>query len=217
MTFSGKPAYQFTFSQHGAVLLLFWVILVSVILRESFDLFVVHDNLMLLLSGVAFLAEYAVMGEGYTGIAGRVYGLLGVLTFICGASCIAISFKPQAFFADVVLSLCIVFKGTWVLEAGLLLFSDGFVPNGCHKMTVMQGNETGDLQCDLEDDRMRGLALVDLSFVGHAIGIFIFNVVLFGALFKIQKLRYGGGSCTSAAEVESESVLVRSLPEYEIE
>lgn len=217
LTFSGKSTYQFTFSQHGAVLLLFWVILVSVILRESCDLLFVHDSLMLLLAGVAFLVEYSVTGRGYTGIAGRVYELLGALTLICGASCIALSFRPPAFFADVALSLCIVFKGTWVLQAGLLLFSDASVPFGCRKLMLLQTNETGDLQCDLEDDRLRGLALVDLLFIGHAVGIFILNIVLFGALFCNRNLRCGVGTSTSAAEMESENILVRSLPEYEIE
>lgn len=216
LNFSGHPTYRFAFSQHAAVLFFFWFIVILIILRENFDFSPFNDNLAFLFAGIVFLVEYLVLGNGYTGLSGRVYELLCALTLICAASCIALSFKPAAFFADVVLSLSLMFKGTWILQSGLSLFSDAFVPKGCHKLEALQSREKSDVQCDLEDDRLRGIALIDLLFVGHAIGILIFSLVSFGALASKRNLRCGGGtSQLSIVETESDGMTMRSFHEFE--
>ncbi|XP_058094786.1 uncharacterized protein LOC131240525 [Magnolia sinica] len=217
ITFSGHPTYRFTFFLQSSVLFLLWVVIISVVLHVNFDFFAVQENLLFLFAGISFLIEYSITDQGYTGLAGRTYELLGALTLVSAASCIVLSIKPTAFFADVVLSMSLVFKGTWVLQAGLYLFSDAIAPKGCHKMPLLPVDGKSDLDCVLEEDRLRGVALIDLLFIVHAIMIFILNFLLFGVLSYKRNLRASGAGNLLTAEIESESMLMRSLPDFEIE
>ncbi|XP_043693231.1 uncharacterized protein LOC122643701 [Telopea speciosissima] len=217
LTFSGHSTYRFAFIQQAAVVSLFWVLVVLVILRENIDPFLMHEGLVYVFAGIAFLIEYSLMGKGITGLAGRVYELLGALTLLCAAACFYLSFRPTAFFAEVGLSSGIIFKGTWVLQAGLSLYSDTFSLKGCRKIPFSPAQLTTDVQCDLEDDRLRGVALMNLLFVLHLIGILTMSFSLFGALSWNRNLRCGEGAGPSLADVESESMLMRPLPEFELE
>ncbi|OVA02336.1 Protein of unknown function DUF716 [Macleaya cordata] len=161
--------------------------------------------------------ENSIIDKGFTGPAGRVYELLAGLTLVCAASCFYLSFKPTAFFAEVSLSLGLVFKGTWVLQAGLSLYSDTFQLKGCHKISLSKGHEKTNVLCDLEEDGLRGVALINLLFVGHAIVVLVLNFVLFGALNCNRNFRCGEGSSPLMAEIESQSLLIHPLPEFEIE
>ncbi|XP_042477614.1 uncharacterized protein LOC122058962 [Macadamia integrifolia] len=217
LTFSGHSTYRFAFFQQAAVISLFWVLVVLVILRENIDPFLMHEGLVYVFAGIAFLIEYSLMGLGITGLGGRVYELLGGLTLVCAAACFYLSFRPTAFFAEVALSSGLIFKGTWVLQAGLSLYSDAFSLMGCRKISMSPAQTTTDVQCDLEDDRLRGVALINLLFVLHLIGILTMSFSLFGALSWNRNLRCGEGAGPSMADVESESMLTRPLPESELE
>ncbi|KAL5990363.1 hypothetical protein ACLOJK_011263 [Asimina triloba] len=216
LTFSGQATYRFAFFHQSAALFLFWVVVISIVLAVHFDFFAVHENLLFLFAGIAFLVEYSMIGAGYTGMAGRAYELLGALTLVSAASCIVLSIKRTAFFADAVLSLSLIFKGIWVLQTGLYLFSDVFAPKGCQKMPLLPDNGKGDVTCILEDDRQRGLALIDLLFIVHAIIIFILNLVSF-ALLSYKRNPRGSGAGSPSGEAELENMLMRSLPDFEME
>jgi hypothetical protein len=73
------------------------------------------------------------IGKGITGVSGAVYDLLGALTLLCAGCCLYLSIKPLAFFAEFLLSAGLVFKGTWVLQTGLSLYTDVFGLKGCRK------------------------------------------------------------------------------------
>ncbi|KAF6156250.1 hypothetical protein GIB67_030253 [Kingdonia uniflora] len=161
--------------------------------------------------------EYSMMGEEILGPGRRVYELLGGLTLVCACSCFYLSVKPGEFFTEVALSVGLVFKGTWVLQAALSLYSDMFSLKGCHTISLSSLPERNVPQCDLEEDGLRGVALINLLFVGHAIGVMVMSFVLFGALSCNRNLRCGEGSGPLMAEIGSESLLMRPLPELEME
>ncbi|KAJ4969346.1 hypothetical protein NE237_016047 [Protea cynaroides] len=217
LAFSGHATYRFAFFQQAAVVILFWVLVILVILQENIDPFLMHENLVFVFAGIAFLIEYSLMGKGITGLGGRVYELLGALTLLCAAACFYISVRPTAFFAEGALSLGLIFKGTWVMQAGLSLYSDTFSLKGCRKISLSPAQVTTDVQCNLEEDRLRGVALMNLLFVLHLIGILLMSFSLFGALSCNRNLRCGEGTGPSMAEDESESMLMRPLPEFELE
>ncbi|XVF38519.1 hypothetical protein REPUB_Repub20aG0109000 [Reevesia pubescens] len=120
-------------------------------------------------SVLAFLVEYSVIGVGITDLITVVYELLAQLTLVCADSCFVLSVKPTAFFAEFLLSVGLVFKGTWLLQAGFCLYTDAFVFKGCQKMAVLPDSPNADVHCELEEDGIRGVALVNLLFVVHAI------------------------------------------------
>ncbi|XP_042518490.1 uncharacterized protein LOC122092217 [Macadamia integrifolia] len=217
LTFSGHATYRFAFFQQAAVGIFFWILVILVILRENIDPFLMHESLVFVFAGIAFLMEYWLLGKGITGLGGRVYELLGGLSLLCAAACFYLSFRPTAFFAEVVLSSCLIFKGTWVLQAGLSLYSDTFSLKGCRKISMSPAKATTDIQCDLEVDRLRGVALMNLLFVLHLIGILLMSFCVFGALSCNRNLRCGEGTGPSLADLEAESMLMRPLPEFELE
>lgn len=82
-------------------------------------------------------------------------------------------------------------------------------------MEVLPGSPNADVHCELEEDGLRGVALVKLLFAVHAIGVFIASFVAFGLLSR--NLRCGEASGPLLAQHEPESVLMRPIHELEME
>nr|GFA57669.1 APC membrane recruitment protein like [Tanacetum cinerariifolium] len=118
------------------------------------------------------------------------YSLLGGLTLVCAFACFYLSIRPSAFFADFLLSGGLVLKGTWVLQVGLSLYSDEFAFKGCGKVVDVRGEGSADVKCVLDEDRLRGVALTNLLFVGHSIVVLILCFVITGLLNR-NKARTG--------------------------
>jgi hypothetical protein len=192
-------------------------LIILVIFREHTDPLLINEGFVFLIAGISFLVEYSVIGKGITGISGSVYDLLGALTLLCAGCCLYLSVKPSAFFAEFLLSSGLVFKGTWVLQTGLSLYTDVFGLKGCRKMTILTAKGNADVQCDLEEDGLRGVSLMNLLFTGHAILVFVVSIVSFGLLSSNRNLRCGEASGPLLAEVESETMPMRAHPELEMD
>ncbi|KAH7573181.1 hypothetical protein ACOSP7_006648 [Xanthoceras sorbifolium] len=215
LTFSGHPTFKFSFFMQSALLFIFWVLILVILLRESFDSFIVNDSFVFLFAGASFILEYSMIGKGSTGVGGMVYELLGELTLVCASACLVLSIRPSAFFAEFFLSCGLVFKGTWLLQAGFSLYTDAYAFKGCSKITIPIANENVDVKCDLKEDGFRGVALVNLLFITHVIGVSIVSFLLFGLLSSYRNLRYGEASGPLLAQLEPDSMLMR--PEFELE
>lgn len=172
---------------------------------------------MFVLAGVSFLVEYFIDGNGFTGVSSIVYELLGNLTLVCAFSCLYLSIKPTSFLADFFLSSGLIFKGTWVLQAGMNLYTNTFGLKGCHIMSLLPNQDKVDIKCDLDEDSSRGIALMNFLFVGHAIVVLASCFGLFGLLSCNQGLRCNEGGGPLLANVESHSMLMQPLPELEME
>ncbi|KAL6971242.1 hypothetical protein U1Q18_030923 [Sarracenia purpurea var. burkii] len=217
LAFSGHPTLRFAFLHQSAVVFIFWVLVILIIFRESFDPFAIPENFIFIFAGISFLIDYMVMGEGITGLGGVVYDLLGKLTLVCAACCLYLSIIPASFSVEFLLSSGLVFKGTWALQIGLSLYSDTFALKGCGKISISPALGKTDLKCDLEEDRLRGIALMNLLFIGHAIVVFVASFVLVGLLCRDRNLRCGEASGSLLAQLEFESTHVRTIPEFELE
>ncbi|XP_019460106.1 PREDICTED: uncharacterized protein LOC109359868 [Lupinus angustifolius] len=220
LSLSGHPSYKFSFFHQSFTLLAFWVLIILIIGYEyvatsSF----LNESFVFVIGGVVFLVEYYVMSEGVSGLAGVVYGLFGGLTLVCAASCFYLSVKPNAFFADFSLSCGLVFKGTWLLQAGFSLYTDAFGLRGCQKISSFLDpqQESIDVKCDLDEDRLRGVALMNLLFTLHALVVMVLAFGLFGVLASIRNLRGGEARGPLLSELESTSNRVRAIPELEME
>ncbi|KAF3968691.1 hypothetical protein CMV_007451 [Castanea mollissima] len=217
LTFSGHPTYRFAFFHQAFTLFLFWVFILLVISREHTDPLLINESFVFLFAGISFLIEFSVIGKGITGVFASVYDLLGGLTLLCAASCFYLSVKPAAFFAEFLLSFGLVLKGTWVLQTGLSLYTDAFGLKGCRKMSVMLAKGDADVQCDLEEDGLRGVALMHFLFTVHAVLVLVVTIVLFGLSSSNRNLRRGEASGPLLAELESETMQMRTLSELELE
>ncbi|GFQ08633.1 hypothetical protein PHJA_003007300 [Phtheirospermum japonicum] len=218
LAFSETPIYRFSFLQQSLVVFLFWVLLLFIILKESLDLFSLPENFAFVFAGIAFMVEFHMCGRGVVGLGGWVYGILGGLDIFCAMCCVYLSIKPSAFFAEFLLSSGLVLKGTWVFQVGLSLYTDAFGFKGCRKISELAMSKgEADVKCELEDDMWRGMALMSLLFIGHVIVVMITSFVLFGLLHRCKNMRCGETSGHLLAELGSESMLMHSLPELELE
>lgn len=190
---------------------------ILIVSREICDPLSIPENFVFIFASVTFLIEFLMNGKGIMGLGGVAYELLGELTLVCAACCLYLSIRPTAFFAEFLLSCGLVMKGTWVLQVGLLLYTDPFGLKGCEKISISPVPGKNDLKCALEGDRLRGMAVVNLVFIGHLIVVLMASFGLFGLLCRNPSMRCGEVSKPLLAELESESMLMRPLPEFDIE
>ncbi|KAI3523679.1 hypothetical protein L1887_01992 [Cichorium endivia] len=211
LAFSGHPTYKFSFLQQSLVVFLFWVLLIFIAIKEYFDPISMPEHFMFVFAGVAFLIEYLMNGKGIVGLGELEYSLLGGLTLVCSAACFFLSLRPSAYFADFLLSSGLVLKGTWVLQVGLSLYTDAFAFKGCGKVVIVPSQGNSDVTCVLEEDKLRGMALMNLLFIGHSIIVLIMSFVLMG-LSSRNKVRP-----SDPPQLESDSMLMHPLPALDME
>ncbi|KAB2095300.1 hypothetical protein ERO13_A01G025700v2 [Gossypium hirsutum] len=215
---SGHSTYRFSFFQQFSSLSLFWILIIFLVLYDSLDHLLFNESFIFLYACIAFLVEYYFIGVGITGLGTIVYNLLAQLTLLCAGCCLVLSVKKTAFFAEFLLCFGLVFKGTWLLQTGLCLYTDAFVFEGCKKMEVLPRSPNADVHCELEDDIMRGVALVNLLFAVHGILIMIISFVGFGILSSFKNLRCEDTSGPLLAQLEStDNLLMRPVHELEME
>lgn len=191
--------------------------LILIVVKESFDLYAILDSLVYSFAGVCFGVEFLMNGKGLVGLSGDMYGHLGELAFACAGCCLCLAVKPSYFFVEFLFSSVLVLKGTWVLQVGLSLYTDMFSPDGCENVLVGLSKGKNDVKCDLEENMLRGTALMNLLFIMHVIVVMIMSFGLFALLNRNQRMRCGDSSGPLLAQVGSEGVLMRPLPELEIE
>ncbi|XP_022964613.1 uncharacterized protein LOC111464574 isoform X2 [Cucurbita moschata] len=160
LAFSGNPTYKFAFSHQSMAIFFFWALTILIILRENFDPLLVSESFIFVFAGIAFLIEYSVIGNGITGLGGAFYHLSSGLALLCACCCLYLSMKPSAFFAEFLLSSGLTFKGTWMFQIGLSLYTDAFALKGCRAMLVLPATQDAFVQCDLEEDQMRATSLL---------------------------------------------------------
>ncbi|KAK7344582.1 hypothetical protein VNO77_14354 [Canavalia gladiata] len=217
---SSHPAFTFSFFHQSLILFAFWLLLLFIIAHNYLGRPLLNQSFLFLFAGVVFLMEYSNIGKGVSGLAASVYALLGRLTLVCAAACIYLSFKPCAFFAEFLLSCGLVFKGTWVMQVGVSLYTDAFGVKGCQKIAFLDPlMESVDMHCDLDEDRLRGAALMHLLFTVHAIVVMVLGVGVFGLVASNRGLRVGGEARGALlGEIESASArMQRAVPELEME
>lgn len=166
-----------------------------------------------------FLMEYDVMDKGVSGVADVVYGLLCGLTLVCAFACFYLSVKPNAFFAEFFLCCGMVFKGTWFLQIGFSLYTDLFGLKGCKKISVLSLSpriENVDVLCDLDEDSLRGVAMMELLFILHAIVVLVLGLGLFGVLSWGRNLRGGDVKGPLLADLEFTSMRLCDASEIEM-
>ncbi|CAM8972371.1 unnamed protein product [Rhodiola kirilowii] len=182
--------HRFHFLHHQAIFTFFWLLLILILLthhhtQHSPPLLLLPDTFLFLFASVAFLVDYYFIinnNNDDVSVSSVVYNLSGVLSLLCSASCIYLSVCPYSFLAEFALSAGLVFKGTWVLQAGLNLYSNVFGFKGCQKIFAGRMGDHVIVKCDLQEDTLRAVALIDLLFVCHSIGILVATFALFAFL-----------------------------------
>lgn len=91
-----------------------------------------------------------------------------------------------------------------MLQTGLSLYVEAFIPEGCHRLLDVVKGVEGSTKCDLEDSRLRAVAILDLVFVIHVMFVMFIVMFTYAVVAKSVGIRRAGSyealSNTSTAE-----------------
>lgn len=183
------PVHRFTSLQSAAVLFLFLLLAFALLLSESTPLFPsLPPDLFFGLASAIFFLHYSVSSASATvqtsdlqaecdRVSARVSALSSLL-------CLVLACHPRLFFADAGLAASLCLQGLWVLQTGLSLHVDAFIPEGCHKLLDVVSGVEGSTKCDLEDSKLRAVAILDLVFVVHVFFVLLILTVTYAAVAR---------------------------------
>ncbi|KAJ6979152.1 hypothetical protein NC653_027337 [Populus alba x Populus x berolinensis] len=106
----------------------------------------------------------------------------------------------------------------WMLQTRLSLYVDAFIPDGCHKLLDVVSGVEGSTKCELEDSRLRAVAILDLVFVVHVMFVVLIVIVTYGVIAKSYGVQRLGGSyealptaASSVADSSSNHIQMKAL------
>ncbi|GAV74966.1 DUF716 domain-containing protein [Cephalotus follicularis] len=184
------PVHRFTSLQSAAVLFLFLLLSLALLLSESSSLLPLPSDLFFALAAAAFFLQYLVSSAAATvqtsDLQAKCDSTSARVSALCSFLCLLLSCQPRMFVADVGLGGCLCLQGLWELQTGLSLYVDAFIPEGCHRMLDVLSGVEGSTKCDLEESRLRAVAILDLLFVLHVMFVVLLVMVTYAVIAKTQ-------------------------------
>ncbi|KAF5197859.1 plant viral-response family protein [Thalictrum thalictroides] len=200
------PVHRFTSYQSAAVLFLFLILSLSLLLSETTSLLPFPSDLFFAVASAIFFLQFSVSSSSASvqtsdlqakcdSVSARVSALSSLL-------CLLLACQPKLFVADVGLGASLCLQGLWVLQTGLSLYVEAFIPEGCHRLLDVVKGVEGSTKCDLEDSRLRAVAILDLVFVIHVMFVVIIVMVTYAMVAKSVGIRrVGSYEALSTGEV----------------
>ncbi|KAL0395813.1 UNVERIFIED_CONTAM: hypothetical protein Scaly_0029700 [Sesamum calycinum] len=121
--------------------------------------------------------------------------------------------RARLFVADVALGASFCLQGLWALQTGLSLYVDAFIPEGCHKLLDVVSGVEGSTKCDLEDSKLRAVAILDLVFVLHVLFVLLIFFVVYSAIAKTlgTRSRFGSYEALPNTAVDSSHIQLKAM------
>uniref|UniRef100_A0A0C9RXV5 TSA: Wollemia nobilis Ref_Wollemi_Transcript_5071_1289 transcribed RNA sequence n=1 Tax=Wollemia nobilis TaxID=56998 RepID=A0A0C9RXV5_9CONI len=189
------PVYRLITLQTAAVLAVFLVSVLAILASENIASLVLPPGFPFLAAALGFGLQSAVLNSGAaltSGIEGKCESLLGKVAGVCCLCAVLLVFQPRLLAADLGLSSAVLLQGLWFLQSGLSLHVRGFMPAGCDRLLDVSGEVEGSTQCDLDESRLRALALLDLLFIVHVIVVILVDVTVCGLVARVSGVRKQG-------------------------
>ncbi|KNA04022.1 hypothetical protein SOVF_203400 [Spinacia oleracea] len=167
-----SPVHHFTSLQSAAVSFLFLLLCLSLLLSESTSLFsLLPSDLFFALASAAFFLASSVSSSRAalqtSDLQSRCDSLSSTISLLSSLLCLALALFPRLFVCDVCLAASVCLHGLWALQTGLSLYVEAFIPEGCHRLLDVVSGVEGSTKCELEDSKLRAVAILDLAFVIH--------------------------------------------------
>ncbi|GLJ46164.1 hypothetical protein SUGI_0972470 [Cryptomeria japonica] len=191
------PVYRFLTLQTAAVLCIFLILVVVVLIHESTPFLAgIPPGIFFLTAALGFGLQWAVLERGSSltsTVEGKCEELLGkVAGFCCGCS-ILLAFQPKLFVAELGLNSGLVLQGLWFFQSGLSVYVRGFIPEGCERLLDVPRGVEGSMKCELEDYKLRALALFDFLFILYVIAVVVIDLTVCGFVGRVLGVRKHGG------------------------
>ncbi|XP_020219214.1 uncharacterized protein LOC109802314 [Cajanus cajan] len=188
------PVHRLSSLQAAANLFLFLILALSLLLSDaSPSLLPLPSDLSFALAAALFLlhasrasARAALQTSAIEShcltIDGRLSSLSALLSLLLAA-------LPRLFPADAALAAAFCLRGLWALQTGLSLYADAFIPDGCHRLLDVASGVEGSTQCDLDDSKLRAVAILDLAFLVHAIFVLLLVLLIYALVARSVGVR----------------------------
>ncbi|XP_065868158.1 uncharacterized protein [Euphorbia lathyris] len=187
------PVHRFTSLQSAALLLLFFILSLALLLSESTSLLPLPSDLFFALASALFFLQYSVSSGAASvqtsDLQAKCDSVSAQISVLTALLCLTLAFQPRMFIADMGLGGAICLQGLWVLQTGLSLYVEAFIPEGCHRLLDVVSGVEGSTQCDLEESRLRAVAILDLLFVIHVTFVVLIVMVTYAVMAKTIGIR----------------------------
>ncbi|KAF7819324.1 uncharacterized protein G2W53_024779 [Senna tora] len=179
----GTSVHRFTSLQSAAVLFLFFILSLSLLLSDSSSLLPLPTDLIFALASALFFLQYSVSASAASvqtsGLEAKCDAVSARISAIAALLCLVLACKPRLFVADVGLGASIFLQGLWVLQTGLSLYVDAFIPEGCHRLLDVVNGVEGSTKCDVEEFKFRAVAILDLMFLVHVMVVVVVVMITY--------------------------------------
>ncbi|KAG4938256.1 hypothetical protein AAZX31_16G043200 [Glycine max] len=173
--------HRITSLQSAASLFLFLLLALALLLADASPaLLPLPPDLSFALASALFLLHASLASARASlqtsAIEAKCLSVSASLSHLSALLCLLLAALPRLFPADVALSAAFCLRGLWALQSGLSLYADAFIPEGCHRLLDVTSGVEGSTQCDLDESKLRAVAILDLAFLIHT--IFVVLIVL---------------------------------------
>ncbi|KAJ7971802.1 putative Transmembrane protein [Quillaja saponaria] len=204
------PVHRFNSLQSVAVLFLFFLISISLLLTDSSSLLPFPSDLFFALASAFFFLQYNVSSSAASvqtsDLQAKCDSVSAGISALASLLCLVLACQSRLFVADIGLAAAICLQGLWVLQTGLSLYVDAFIPDGCHRLLDVVNGVEGSTQCDLEESKFRAVALLDLVFLVHVMFVLLIVMITYAGLAKnISIRRLGSYEALPTAAAVSEN------------
>lgn len=211
------PVHHFISLQSAAVIFLFLILTLALLLSDSSSLLPLPSDLFFALASAIFFLQFSVSSSAASvqtsdlqakcdSVAARISALASFL-------CLVLACLPRLFVADVGLGATFFLQGLWVLQTGLSLYVEAFIPEGCHRLLDVVSGVEGSTKCDLEESRLRAVAILDLAFLIHVMFVLLIIFVIYAVIAKAVGVRRIGSyeALPAAAIGETNHIQMKAL------
>lgn len=198
----GRTAvHLFTSLQSSALLFAFLLLTLALLLSDATSLLPLPLDLFFAIAAALFFLEYSLSSSfaavQTSDLQAKCASISATISALSSILCLALACQPKLFVADAALGASFCLQGLWALQTGLSLYVDAFIPEGCHKLLDVVSGVEGSTKCDLDDSKLRAVAILDLVFVIHVVFVLVIFLVVYTAVAKTLGVRTRFGSYES--------------------
>lgn len=190
--------HLFTSLQSAALLFTFLLISLALLISDATSLLPLPLDLFFAIASALFFLEYSLSSSSAavqtSDLQAKCDSISAGISALSSVLCLALACQPKLFVADAALGASFCLQGMWALQTGLSLYVDAFIPEGCHKLLDVASGVEGSTKCDLDDSKLRAVAILDLVFVFHVVFVLVIFLVVYTAVAKTLGVRTRFGS-----------------------
>lgn len=192
------------------VMLIFFVgALLLILISETTTALPLPHEANFLLLGVAFCIESFVVlhsvSDPQLALELESFHIQAGLAGLTALTCFLLAWRPASFLVSITFSSSLTLHGSWLLQLGFSLYSDHFLPEGCHRLS------NGYTQCDIDVAKQRAVDIMDLAFIIHVLVVVFVYAFIYALAARGNGHRRNSGYEAMDTNGESDHLQMKPL------